>query len=98
LLKTHVERVVDSGEQDRLLRACVFMERSKMHRMEFVEAKRAAVVVELSTDELGVLQNALNEILNGPEAIEDWEFQTRVGVSREEANALLDAVAGLPLR
>jgi hypothetical protein len=64
--------------------------------MELVEAKRDAVVVELSTDELNVLQNALNEILQGPEAIEDWEFQTRVGVSRDEATFLLDAIAGLP--
>jgi hypothetical protein len=67
-----------------------------MPRMELVEAKRDAVVVELSTDELNVLQNALNEILQGPEAIEDWEFQTRVGVSRDEATFLLDAIAGLP--
>ena len=69
---------------------------SKMHRMELVEAKRDAVVVELSTGEVGVLQNALHEILNGPEAIEEWEFQTRVGVSREEANVLPDAVVRLP--
>lgn len=34
------------------------------------------------------LANALNEILNGPEAIEDWEFQTRVGVNRDEAKRL----------
>ena len=69
---------------------------SKMHRMELVEAKRDAVVVELSTGEVSVLQNALHEIPNGPEAIEEWEFQTRVGVSREEANVLLDAVVRLP--
>jgi len=41
-----------------------------MHRMELVEAKRDAVVVELSTDEVGVRENALNEILNGPDSIE----------------------------
>jgi len=34
------------------------------------------------------LNNALNEILRGREAIEDWEFQTRVGVSRNEAKDL----------
>jgi hypothetical protein len=34
------------------------------------------------------LQNALNEVLNGPQAIEDWEFQTRMGVTRAEATDL----------
>lgn len=66
-----------------------------MRLMELVETKRDAVVVELSADELGVLSNALNEVLNGPEAIEDWEFQTRVGASRDEASMLLDAVTRL---
>jgi hypothetical protein len=34
------------------------------------------------------LQNALNAVLNGPQAIEDWEFQTRMGVTRAEATDL----------
>ncbi len=42
-----------------------------------------------SKDELILLNNALNEILHGPEAIEDWEFQTRIGSTKEEAESLL---------
>jgi hypothetical protein len=37
----------------------------------------------------GVLHNALNEVVNGPQAIEDWEFQTRMGVTRDQARDLL---------
>jgi uncharacterized protein YuzE len=32
-----------------------------------------------------LLRNALNEVLHGPEAIEDWEFHTRTGATRDEA-------------
>ena len=45
--------------------------------------------VDLTRSELATLAQALNEILNGPEAIEDWELQTRVGVDRDEAKRLL---------
>ncbi|HEY0915744.1 MAG TPA: hypothetical protein VGE22_12805 [Solimonas sp.] len=41
--------------------------------------------MDLTFDELVLLSNALNEILNGPGAIDDWEFQTRTGVEREAA-------------
>jgi hypothetical protein len=64
--------------------------------MELIDASAAATVVEITADEINTLQNALNEILQGPEAIEEWEFQTRVGVTREEARELLDALARLP--
>jgi hypothetical protein len=45
--------------------------------------------MELIADELVLVKNALNEVLNGPDAIEAWEFQTRLGGTREEAEALL---------
>jgi len=32
-----------------------------------------------------ILVNALNEILHGPDAIEEWEFPSRIGVDRSEA-------------
>lgn len=35
------------------------------------------------------LHQALNEVVNGPQAIDDWEFQTRMGVTRDEAKSLL---------
>lgn len=43
------------------------------------------MTVEFSRDELRALNNALNEVLHGPDAIEEWEFGTRMGVTREEA-------------
>jgi len=42
-------------------------------------------LVDLSRDELLVAHQALNEVLNGPQAIPDWEFQLRMGVTRDEA-------------
>jgi hypothetical protein len=42
--------------------------------------------LEVSQDELGILSNALNETL---ECIEEWEYQTRMGVSSETVLALL---------
>lgn len=46
-----------------------------------------------ATDRIGVL-NALNEVLHGPDAIEDWEFQTRMGITREEADQTMRRIAG----
>jgi hypothetical protein len=43
-----------------------------------------------SKEELLLLNNALNEILNGPGAIAAWEFQLRTGVERQRAEVLLE--------
>jgi hypothetical protein len=43
----------------------------------------------LTADEIGTLANSLNEVLGGPDAIEDWEFETRIGVERSRARSLL---------
>lgn len=48
--------------------------------------------VTLSEEELVLINNALNEILNGPDSIAESEFQTRAGVSIEAAKSLLDRV------
>src|SRR5918998_3250010 len=37
----------------------------------------------LGSDDVLAVVNALNEVLNGPSAIDDWEFHLRIGVSRE---------------
>ena len=50
--------------------------------------------VELTDAELVILNNALNEVCNGVD-IEDAEFQTRLGVTRDEARALLLKISGL---
>ena len=39
----------------------------------------------LGEEDLAAIANALNEVLHGPDAVEDWEFQTRLGVSRAAA-------------
>ena len=40
------------------------------------------------------INNALNEILHGSEAIEEWEFQTRMGGDRDQVKALLRRIGG----
>ena len=46
------------------------------------------VEVNLTRADLLLINNALNEVCNAIH-IEDFEFQTRLGVSREEARTLL---------
>jgi hypothetical protein len=53
------------------------------------------IKVKLSPEETVAINNALNELLHGPDAIDVSEFQTRVGVSRNEALQLLDKVGRL---
>jgi hypothetical protein len=49
--------------------------------------------MDFSRDELLWINNALNEVLHGPEAIEQWEFQTRIGGDRDQVQALLSSVS-----
>jgi len=51
--------------------------------------------VQLTKKELTTLTNALNEVINGPEAIEAWEFSTRMGVEPSEAEQLLVKINAL---
>jgi hypothetical protein len=57
-----------------------------------LESDDAKVTVELTRDELRIVTNALNEICNGPDAIEEWEFHTRIGAESSEAVRLLAEV------
>ena len=45
------------------------------------------MVVELTQDELGIINNALNEVCNGIDL--EGEFDTRMGCTLEEARAVL---------
>ena len=54
------------------------------------------IKIKLSPEETVAINNALNELLHGPGAIAASQFQTRVGVSRNEALQLLDKFARLP--
>ena len=47
--------------------------------------------VHLSSDELTILNNALNEICHGL-AFDDLDFHTRIGVERHEAQSLLSSM------
>jgi hypothetical protein len=47
----------------------------------------------LSRDDLTAIVGALNEVLNGPDAIEQWEFNLRVGVPRTVAGSLMNRLA-----
>jgi hypothetical protein len=48
--------------------------------------------MDFTRDELLWISNALNEVIGGPEAIEDWEFHSRIGGNRDEVEALLRRV------
>lgn len=51
--------------------------------------------MEFTRDELRCINNALNEVLNGPDAIEDWEFHSRLGYTKNQTRDLLRMVKEL---
>lgn len=55
--------------------------------MNAIAINKDKIILELSSDELRVLSNALNEVCNG---IEVWEFDTRMGVKIDDARNILD--------
>lgn len=54
------------------------------------ETNADEVVVAISRDDLVGLANALGEAL---QAVDDWEFDTRVGLLPENARALRDQIS-----
>jgi hypothetical protein len=60
-----------------------------------VTTKENRAILDLSIGELVLLNNALNEICHGPDAIEDWEFHSRTGSNKPEAESLLDQLSKL---
>jgi hypothetical protein len=60
--------------------------------MRVIDQSRDVTILELSKDELTILSNAVNEICNGPGAIDEEQFHTRIGASRQKAEALLEAL------
>ena len=57
--------------------------------MKKIDITGNEIVIGISYDELVILNNALNEVING---IEIPEFEIRVGFSKGEASALLESV------
>jgi hypothetical protein len=43
------------------------------------------MIADLDKMQVSVLIQAINEICNGPEAIDDNEFSVRIGATRQEA-------------
>jgi len=62
--------------------------------MDVIEVHDDRAVVSLGADEIRSIMNSINEAL---EAVEDWEFSTRLGVEKDSVRALwtqLDEVRG----
>lgn len=62
--------------------------------MQSLKVERGTVVVSFTEDELAIVNHALNEIANGIH-FSEAEFQTRVGVPREQVRELLAKVNAL---
>ena len=60
--------------------------------MKYIQKNDGDLVISLTIDELVTISNALNEICN---AFAVPEFQTRIGVSVEEAQGLLKKVGAI---
>jgi hypothetical protein len=58
-----------------------------------VNCARGYMLVELTKDELSIINNALNEVCNGIDL--EREFDTRMGCTVEEARAVLAKTHGL---
>ncbi len=55
--------------------------------MKIKNVANSTVVIELNSDEIGILNNALNQVCNGISL--EGEFDTRIGCTVEEARHLL---------
>lgn len=65
-------------------------------RGELAQHDRSApIILHLTREELLLLAGSVNEAI---EAVEDWEFQTRVGVGKARAWALRTELADLIAR
>ena len=57
--------------------------------MDLNESSSSKIKVELSLEELLILNSALNEVCNG---LDQFDFDTRMGASHDDVNALLSRV------
>jgi hypothetical protein len=58
--------------------------------MKWISTTGDGILIELSELDLVVVNNALNEVLNG---IDLFEFSTRIGVERDQVVELLSQVS-----
>ncbi|WP_405396234.1 hypothetical protein [Microbispora hainanensis] len=59
--------------------------------MEIIRATADAITISLGPDDALAVNNALNEICNGVH-LDEWDFQTRMGVDREHARKVLQTM------
>ncbi len=60
--------------------------------VEIIRATADAITISLGPDDALAVNNALNEICNGVH-LDEWDFQTRMGVDREHARKVLHAIS-----
>ncbi|MFI7419552.1 hypothetical protein [Nonomuraea sp. NPDC049684] len=60
--------------------------------VEIVGATAEVITVKLGPDDALAINNALNEVCNGVH-LDDWDFQTRMGVERDQARTVLRAIS-----
>jgi hypothetical protein len=60
--------------------------------MNIIKVYNNRIVLEVSSDELGVFVNALNEVCNG---IEVPEFDKKIGINIENAENILKFLASI---
>ena len=53
--------------------------------MELVDERDGRIVLALTSEEFWLLAGCVNEAI---EAVEDWEFSTRLGAEKDEARRL----------
>lgn len=61
--------------------------------MKIIEKQDGSQTIELSRDELSIIHQAFNEVLNGPSAIEEWEFHARFGAEKKQVFKLLEEIS-----
>lgn len=60
--------------------------------MQVIDVAAMRSQIDLGRDELSILNNALNEVCNG---ISLFEFETRIGATRDRAAGLLKEIRSL---
>ncbi|MFG2075406.1 hypothetical protein [Nonomuraea maritima] len=57
----------------------------------WIRATADVITVDLGPDDALAISNALNEVCNGIH-LDDWDFQTRMGVDRDHARTVLRGI------
>ena len=80
------EDVIESSDDEKI----VFKEINKPIRtneLEKILYNEENLILQLNEFELNILVNSFNEVCR---QIEDWEFQTRIGVTRQEVKSTIN--------